>query len=225
MNQPKSFLLSSELHAYLVAHGTPPDEVQARLIAKTAGLDALMPGISRMQIAPEQGTLLTMLARLTGARDAIEIGTFTGYSSLCIARGLAVGGRLLCCDVNEKFAAIARRTWTEDGVVDRIDLRIAPALDTLRALERRPQFDLAFIDADKPGYISYHDEIVPRLRDNGLLLVDNVLWSGRVADAAATDDDTRAIRAYNDHAVADRRVDAVMLPIGDGLTFLRRNGR
>lgn len=218
MDQPKSFQLSPAVHAYLLAHGTAPDAVQQSLIDETRTLG----GISLMQIAPEQGAFMTMLARLLGARRAIEVGTFTGYSALCIARGLPEDGRLLCCDVSEEWTAIARRHWEKAGIAHKIELRIAPGLETLRALPRDPVYDLAFIDADKPGYPGYFEEIVTRLRPNGLLLVDNVLWMGRVADPAADDESTNAIRAFNDFVAKDARVDCVMLPIADGLTLLRK---
>jgi caffeoyl-CoA O-methyltransferase len=215
---PKSFFLSSEVHEYLLAHGQRPDAVQQSLIDATAALGS----VAGMQIAPEQGALMTMLTALVGARRAVEVGTFTGYSALCIARGLVPGGRLLCCDVSEEWTAIGRRHWEQAGVADRIDLVIAPALDTLRALPDDPTVDIAFIDADKPNYPHYYEELVRRVRPNGLILVDNVLWSGRVVDDDATDDNTIAIRAFNDLVAADSRVDAVMLPISDGLTMLRR---
>jgi caffeoyl-CoA O-methyltransferase len=216
--EPKSLGLSPELHAYLVAHGTPPDAVQRELIAATGALGP----IARMQVAPEQGALLTLVARLIGAREAVEVGTFTGYSSLAIARGLAPGGRLLCCDVSAEWTALARRAWQRAGVADRIELRIAPALDTLRALPETPRFDLAFIDADKTNYAAYYEEILKRTRTGGLILVDNVLWRGTVIDASVQDEDTRAIRAFNERVCADPRVDCVMTPISDGLTFLRK---
>jgi caffeoyl-CoA O-methyltransferase len=214
---PKSFQLSPEVHAYLVEHGTEPDAHQQALIAETAALG----GISRMQIAPEQGTFLTMLARFLGARQIVEVGTFTGYSALCLARGLAPGGRLLCCDVSEEWTAIARRAWAAAGLADRIDLRIAPALETLRSLPSDAAIDLAFIDADKTSYRDYYEELVPRMRPGGTIAIDNVLWGGRVVDPSATDDDTLAIRAFNDHVAADPRTDVVMLPIADGLTLAR----
>ncbi|MEY2591530.1 MAG: caffeoyl-CoA O-methyltransferase [Acidimicrobiaceae bacterium] len=215
---PKSFQLSPAIHEYLVAHGTPPDDIQEALIAETAALG----GISMMQVAPEQGALLTILTKLVRARSAVEVGTFTGYSSLCIARGLAEGGRLLCCDVSEEWTSIARRHWERAGVADRIDLRIAPALDTLRALPEEPTIDLAFIDADKPGYVSYYEALLPRMRPGGLVLVDNVLWGGAVVDPNVTDENTEAIRACNDHIAADGRVEVVMLPVSDGLTLARK---
>jgi caffeoyl-CoA O-methyltransferase len=218
MTEPKSFLLTPELHAYLVAHATPPDPVLETLMAETAALGE----IARMQIAPEQGPFLTLLARLLDARSIIEVGTFTGYSSICLARGLAPGGRLLCCDVNEEWTAIASRVWAEAGVDDRIELRLAPALETLGALPDDAGIDLAFVDADKGNYIAYYEQLVPRLRPGGLLVADNVLWSGAVVDPGADDDDTRAIRAFNDHAAADPRVEPVLLPVGDGLLLARR---
>lgn len=217
-DNPKSFFLSPEIHGYLVAHGTPPDAVQQSLIAETAALG----GISMMQIAPEQGAFMTLLTRLIGARSAVEVGTFTGYSALCIARGLADGGRLVCCDVSEEWTSVGRRHWEQAGVADRIDLRIASAIDTLRALPQEQSIDLAFIDADKPNYLAYYEEIIARLRPNGVILVDNVLWSGNIVDADAADENTIALRAFNDAVAADDRVEASMIPLGDGLTLLRK---
>jgi caffeoyl-CoA O-methyltransferase len=217
-DDPKSFFLSPAISDYLVAHGTPPDELQRRLIAETKTLGA----IAGMQIAPEQGAFLTILTRLIGARQAVEVGTFTGYSALCIARGLPDDGHLLCCDVNEEWTSIARRYWAEAGVESRIELRLAPAAETLRALPSDAFLDLAFIDADKPNYGLYYDEILPRLRPNGAILVDNVLWHGAVIDDSQSDPNVVAIRAFNDRIAADDRVDAVMLPISDGLTLIRK---
>jgi caffeoyl-CoA O-methyltransferase len=218
MADPKSFFLGAEIHEYLVDHGTPPDAIQQALIGRTAGLG----GISMMQIAPEQGAFMTMLTQLLGVTHAVEVGTFTGYSSLCIARGLAPGGRLLCCDVSEDWTTIAREAWDQAGVSDRIELRIAPAIDTLRALPNERTIDLAFVDADKPMYGAYADEILQRMRPGGVLMVDNVLWSGAVVDASVADENTVAIRAFNDWLAGDDRVDTVMLPLGDGLTLARR---
>jgi len=215
---PKSFQLSSEIHAYLLAHGTPLDDVQRDLIERTAALGP----IARMQIAPEQGALLELLVRLAGARSAVEVGTFTGYSALCIARGLGPEGHLLCCDVSEEWTAVARGAWDRAGVADRIELRIAPAAETLSTLPPEPSIDFAFVDADKGGYLDYFEALVPRLRPGGLLAVDNVLWSGRVVDPSADDSDTRAIRTFNDHVAADPRVTTVMLPIADGLTLCQK---
>jgi caffeoyl-CoA O-methyltransferase len=218
MAEPKSFLLTAELADYLVAHGTPPDDTQRALITETADLGA----VAGMQVAPEQGAFLTLLTAAIGARRAIEIGTFTGYSALCIARGLPAGGRLLCCDVSDEWTAIGRRYWEKAGVADRIELRIAPALDTLAQLRDDDVFDLAFIDADKPNYANYFDALVPHIRPNGLLMVDNVLWHGAVVDPKADDDNTRAIRAFNDKIAADPRVETVMIPLSDGLTICRK---
>jgi caffeoyl-CoA O-methyltransferase len=218
MSEIKSLGLSPELHAYLVAHGPPPDPVLDSLARETAALGP----ISIMQVAPEQGALLTLLVRLTGARRAVEIGTFTGYSALCLARGLPAGGSLLCCDTSEEWTAIARRHWEKAGVADKIELRIAPAIETLRALPGTPHIDLAFIDADKVSYVDYYEEILARMGPGGLILADNVLWSGNVVNRDANDANTEAIRRFNDHVAADRRVDSVMLPISDGLTFARK---
>jgi caffeoyl-CoA O-methyltransferase len=214
---PKTIGLAADLHQYLIAHSTPLSPVHRSLIERTATLGQ----IAGMQIAPEQGGFMTMLTRLLGVRAAVEVGTFTGYSSLCIAEGLAPGGRLVCCDVSEEWTAIAREHWQRAGVADRIDLRIAPALDTLRALPSDRHIDLAFIDADKPNYGNYYDEIVPRLAPAGVILVDNVLWGGRVIASDADDANTVAIRAFNRKVVDDPRVECVMLPISDGLTMIR----
>ena len=218
-NAPKSFQLSPAIHEYIVAHGTPPDEIQQWLIAETK---ARVPDLSMMQIAPEQGAFMTVLTRLLGARSAVEVGTFTGYSSLCVARGLGAGGRLVCCDVSEEWTALAREAWDRAGVADRIDLRIAPAIETLRALPPDEPIDLAFIDADKGSYADYYEELITRLRPDGLILVDNTLWGGAVVNESVTDDNTKAIRAFNDLVAADDRVDTVLLPISDGLTLLRK---
>jgi caffeoyl-CoA O-methyltransferase len=214
----KSLGVSPEVHAYLVDHGTPPDSVQRELIEETRRLG----GISIMQVAPEQGAFLTWFARAIGARHAIEVGTFTGYSSLCIARGLAAGGLLLTCDTSDEWTSVARRYWEKAGVAERIELRLGPGAETLRALPPDPAFDLGFIDADKGGYPVYYEEILKRLRPGGVILVDNVLWTGRVADLSAQDEMTVAIRAFNDKVAKDERVDCVMLPISDGLTLLRK---
>ena len=216
---PKGIGLSDSLHAYLIEHGTSSDRVLERLIARTE--EAAGP-LARMQIAPEQGAFMTLLTRLIGARNAVEVGTFTGYSAICIARGLPDDGTLLCLDVSEEWTAIAREAWTEAGLEDRIELRLGAAADTLAAIPAGGQFDLAFIDADKTSYESYVELLHPRLRKGGVLLVDNVLWGGRVIDPEQQDDDTRAIRAFNAARSSDERWDRVMLPISDGLTLLRK---
>jgi caffeoyl-CoA O-methyltransferase len=218
MTPPKDAHLSPAIHDYLVTHGSPPDEIQRGLIDATAALGP----IARMQIAPEQGAFMSMLVTLLHATTVVEIGTFTGYSTLCLARGLAPGGRVIACDVSDEWTSVGRTAWEAAGVADRIDLRLAPALDTLRALPDDPTIDLVFIDADKGNYLAYYEEILPRVRGNGLLLIDNVLWSGKVVDSFDNDPDTVAIRTFNDSVAADPRVDAVMLPIADGLSLLRK---
>ena len=217
-DHPKSFVLSTELHNYILEHSSPIDAVQEWLIARTGELGP----ISMMQVAPEQGWFLTMLTRVTRAKFAVEIGTFTGYSSLCIARGLGPNGRLLCCDVSEEWTAIAREAWERAGVDDRVELRLAPATETLGALPADTVIDLAFIDADKPNYAAYYEAVLARLAPDGIIAVDNVLWSGAVLNKDANDENTQAIRAFNDMVAADDRVDKVMLPIADGLTLIVR---
>jgi caffeoyl-CoA O-methyltransferase len=210
--------LTPALYEYLVVHNPAPDAVLRELAEETAGLGP----ISMMQVAVEQGAFLTFLARLLGARRAVEIGTFTGYSAISIARGLAADGRLLCCDVSEEWTGIARRYFARAGVAERITLKIAPAIETLRALPRTPEIDFAFIDADKTGYRAYYEELLPRLRPGGVVAFDNVLWNGAVIDAADTSENTVAIRALNDFIAGDERVDRVMLPVADGLTLVRK---
>jgi caffeoyl-CoA O-methyltransferase len=215
----RSEQLSQALHDYLVAHSTPPDQVLSDLADETAKRFGDSAG---MQIGPEQGTFMTLLARLTGARSAIEVGTFTGYSAICVARGLAEGGRLLCCDVSEEWTSVARDYWRRAGVSDRIELRLGPGAQTLASLPPEASFDFAFIDADKVGYVEYWDLIVPRIRPGGTILVDNTLSHGLVVDPDARDDTTAGIRRFNDHARGDSRVELVLLPIGDGLTLARK---
>jgi caffeoyl-CoA O-methyltransferase len=173
-----------------------------------------------MQIGADQGTLLTLLAATAAPRLAVEVGTFTGYSAICLARGLAPGGRLICCDISEEWTSVARRYWQDAGLADRIELRLGPALDTLRALPPGPDIDLAFIDAHKPEYVGYWEEIVPRTRPGGLILADNTLWDGEVV--RPENETARLVAAFNDHVAADDRVEQVMLPVGDGLTLARR---
>jgi caffeoyl-CoA O-methyltransferase len=219
-DMPKAFHLTPEIQRYVVEHSAPIDAVQRALIAETEQLGF----ISIMQISPEQGAFMEQLARLLGATRIIEVGTFTGYSALCFARALPKNGKLLCCDISEEWTSIGRRHWEKAGVADRIDLRIAPAVETLSALPADPVWDMAFIDADKGGYLAYYEEILKRLRPNGVILVDNVLWMGTVADPAATGEDVTAIRKFNDFVAKDPRVEAVMLTIGDGLSLLRKKG-
>ncbi|MGY6501855.1 MAG: O-methyltransferase [Acidimicrobiales bacterium] len=215
---PKQLGLGAELHRYLVDHGTPPDDLLSDLIAETRERFGDRAG---MQIDPAQGPFLTMLARLLDARVVVEVGTFTGYSSICLARGIVPGGHLLCLDVSETFTAVARSYWQRAGLDDRIELRIGPAIDTLSTLPDDPPVDLAFIDADKGGYLDYYEALVPRMRPGGVIAIDNVLWSGAVVDPSRDDADTEAIRRFNDLVASDQRVDVVMLPLSDGVTLAR----
>jgi caffeoyl-CoA O-methyltransferase len=210
-------IVSPAINDYLLAHSEPADQV-LRDLAEETHRD--LGGRAGMQITHDEGELLTMLVQLTGARQAVEVGTFTGYSSICIARGLPDDGHLLCCDVSEEWTAMARRYWERAGVADRIELRIAPALDTLRALPTEPYLDFAFIDADKTGYAAYFEEVVTRVRPGGLIVLDNMLRDGRVLDPA--NDDDRAIDALNKALLADDRVDVVLLPVRDGVSLARR---
>jgi caffeoyl-CoA O-methyltransferase len=215
----RNIIVTDEVHDYAADHGSwPAGDVVRRLRATTQALGE----VAGMQIGDDQGQLLTMMARLVGARRAVEVGTFTGYSSLCIARGLAPGGSLLCCDISAEWTAIGVNAWQEAGLDERIELRIAPAMETLAALPTKAVIDLVFIDADKTGYAGYWEELVPRVRPGGVLLVDNVLWSGRVVDDADADADTAALRAFNDAVAADDRVEVVVLTAFDGLTIARK---
>jgi predicted O-methyltransferase YrrM len=211
--------MDPEIAAYVAAHSTQPDELQRRLIAETA---ERLGDRSRMQISPDQGVFMEVLTRLSGARAAVEVGTFTGYSALCVARALPADGRLLCCDVSDEWTSIGRRYWAEAGVADKIELRIGPAAETLRSLPLEPLFDFGFIDADKSSYRTYYEEILARLRPGGVVLVDNTIWSGRVLDTDVADGDSQAIRDFNDAVAADTRVDVVLLSIGDGVTLARK---
>ncbi len=214
----RSFLLDDPLWHYVVDHSAKVDPVLARLTERTVALG----GVANMQIGPDQQAFLTMLTRFAGVTNAVEVGTFTGTSALCVARGLAPGGRMLCCDVSEEWTSIAREAWADAGVDDRIDLRIAPAAETLRALPPDPVIDLAFIDADKPGYHAYYEELVPRLRPGGWIVADNTLWGGAITDASDADPNTKALRAYNAHAASDSRVVTVLLAVADGLTISQK---
>ena len=211
--------LSADLQDYVVAHSSARDPVLLDLSAETAAMGA----VAECQIAPEQGVFLTLLTRAMGARRAVEVGTFTGYSSICIARGLPPDGELICCDISEEWTAVARRHWERAGIADRIDLRVAPALETLRALPEGGWIDLAFLDADKIGYPAYWAELVRRLRPGGVLLVDNVLAGGTVVDPDTNDERVAVIREFNERAMRDDRVEVVILPIADGLTMAVRN--
>lgn len=215
----RNFTVTEAVRDYAVDHGKwLPDDVIRQLHKETAELGSA----AGMQIGADQGQFLTMMARLVQARRAVEVGTFTGYSSLCIARGLVDGGWLLCCDVSEEWTSIARRAWERAGLSDRIELRLDPAIKTLKSLPMEADLDLVFIDADKPGYLSYWDELVPRVRQGGVLLADNVLLSGDIVDETITDANAVALRAFNDRVVADDRVEALILTAFDGLTIARK---
>lgn len=219
MTDSRSFGVSSDVFAYLVAHSTAPDPVYDAIKADTVARTGAAAG---MQIGPDQFVFMRLLTQVIGVDRAVEVGTFTGTSAAAIAGGLRLGGRLVCCDVSEEWTSIARANWEAAGLADRIDLRLGNAVDTLAELPDEP-LDLAFVDADKPGYIDYFEALVPRLRPGGVLLTDNTLWSGRVTDPLASDANTEAIRRFNAHAAADPRVTTVILSIGDGLTFSRKN--
>jgi predicted O-methyltransferase YrrM len=214
----KSIGLTDTIHQYLVKVGVREHPLLARLRSETASMAEAV-----MQIAPEEGALLAMLVRLMDARRCIELGTFTGYSSLAVAMALPAEGRLVCCDASEEWTAVARRYWSEAGVADRIELRLGPALESLRALaDERRTFDLAFVDADKANYVNYYEELLPMMRPGGVVAFDNVLWGGEVADQSVTNANVDAVRALNTLLASDERVDVSMVPIADGLTLARK---
>jgi caffeoyl-CoA O-methyltransferase len=216
---PKITPLPDALYDYLAAHRSADDPILEELREETRRAQG---PLARMQIAADQGTLLGILVGSLRARRVIEVGTFTGYSALCMARALAPGGRLTACDVSAEFTAIARRFWQRAGVADRIDLVLGPAAETLRALPRDPPVDFAFIDADKTGYRTYYEEILARMQPGGLIAVDNVLWGGRVLAQEDQSADTVAIREFNDFVAKDTRVQSAMLHVSDGLTLARK---
>ena len=212
--------LPPDLQAYLVEHGVREPEILKRLREETA----LLPQHD-MQIAPEQGAFMAMLVGLIGAQRCIELGTFTGYSSLAVALALPADGRIVCCDVSEEWTSVARRYWAEAGVADRVELRLGPALETLDELiagGASGTFDFAFIDASKREYPEYHERILRLLRQGGLALYDNVLWEGGVIDESMTDEDTVGVRRLNDRLVGDERVSISMIPVADGLTLVQK---
>jgi caffeoyl-CoA O-methyltransferase len=217
----RSRFIDPVIDDYAAAHSTPPDADQLelqRITQEKTGRAAAM------QIGDDQAVLMEMLVRAMGARRAVEIGTFTGYSALAVARGLVPGGRLLCCDVSQEWASIARAAWQDAGVADRIELRVGPGLETLHALPPGEQFDFAFIDADKTGYARYYEQVLARLRPGGLMLLDNTLQGGQVAGDLADDEDVAAIRSLNDAIAADPRVKVLLIPIGDGVSVVQKLG-
>ena len=212
--------ITDEIHRYLVEHSVREPEVLARLRAATASLPQ-----AQMQIGPEQGQLMALLAKLVGARRCIEIGVFTGYSSLAVALALPADGRILACDVSKEWTAIAQRFWREAGVEHKIELKLQPAVRTLEQLlaaGEAGRYDFAFIDADKESYDTYYEMLLQLLRPGGLITLDNTLWSGHVAHPNNRDPDTVALRALNDKLHRDERIDVSLLPVGDGLTLARK---
>jgi predicted O-methyltransferase YrrM len=212
--------IDDRLYSYLIAHSVRDLPVLAELRAETAKHPK-----AGMQISPEQGQFMALLVELIGAKRTIEVGTFTGYSALVVALALPAEGRVIACDVSEEFTAMARRYWAKAGIANKIDLRLAPAnetLDKLLATGEAGRFDFAFIDADKENYVGYYERCLKLVRAGGLIAVDNVLWDGKVADPAVDGEDTRAIRALNDQLKSDERVSLSMVPIGDGLTLARK---
>lgn len=207
--------LTDDLVAYVRRYGVREHPVLADLRERTAAMPE-----HDMQIAPEQGAFMGLLVRLSGATRVLEIGTFTGYSSTAMALALPTDGRITCCDVSREWTDVARRAWTDAGVADRVELRLAPATETLVTLDD-DAFDMAFIDADKPSYDAYYEGCLRVVRPGGLILVDNVLWGGDVADPSVRDESVQAIRALNEKIAADERVDHVLLPVADGLTMAR----
>jgi len=218
---PKRVLSNgSELYDYLLSASSREDEIKKALRKETAALPD-----SRMQITPEQGQFMALLAKLIGAKRAVEIGTFTGYSALCVAEALPDDGQLIACDISEEWTSIGRSYWVKAGIADKIDLRIGPALDTLKELEKNGftgTVDFAFIDADKANYDRYYEACLGLLRVGGIIVVDNALWGGQVADPSYQDEDTQAIRALNNKLRDDSRVDASLLPVGDGIYLARK---
>ncbi len=208
--------MTAELHAYAVEHGARRDELLRRLAEET---ERELGEVAIMQIAADQGAFITLLLRLMGARRALELGTFTGYSAICIARGLPEDGLLVTCDLSEEWAEIARRYWREAEVADRIELRLGPALETLRGLPSTEPFDFAFIDADKSEYPEYYEECLRLLRPGGLVMLDNVFRGGGVLDADDEDPRNVATRELNERVAADERVDVAMLSVSDGVTL------
>jgi caffeoyl-CoA O-methyltransferase len=211
-----TLLIPAPLREYMLAHSKPLDAVQHRLIERTAALAK----VAHWQTAPEQSALITLLVRTLGARHAVDVGSFTGMSSLAIARGLRPGGRLIACDVTDDWTPVAREAWQAAGVEDLIDLRIAPAIETLRALPAEPHLDFSFVDADKEGYLDYYEELVVRTRPGGIVAFDNVFRSGRVLKPVKEAD--HAVIEFNARLAKDARVEVVILPLADGMSLAYR---
>ena len=216
----KTMGISDDLAAYVVKVGTREPDVLARLREETAAIPQL-----NMQIAPEQGAFLALLVELIGARRCIEVGTFTGYSSTAVALALPEDGQIVCCDVSEEWTSLARTYWAEAGVSGKVDLRIAPATETLDQLVAGGQeatYDFAFVDADKAGYDAYYERLLRLVRPGGLLVFDNTLWGGDVLDTDPSDEDTKALQALNAKLARDERITLCLLPVADGVTLARR---
>lgn len=210
--------LTPELYRYMVERGARQDELLRRIERETAA----MGDVAVMQIGPDEGALLTLLVRAQSARLAVEVGTFTGYGAVCIARGLAEGGRLFCCEIDEGYARTALANLDAAGLADAVEMRVGPALDTLKAMPAREEVDFAFIDADKSSYPAYYEELVTRLRPGGLMVLDNVLLGGRVLSPPADDEAARTMARLNDAIAADQRVDCAMVAVADGITLVRK---
>jgi predicted O-methyltransferase YrrM len=216
----RSFLIPETLEPYIETAWSREPDVLRELRAETAPMEQ-----AGMQIGPDQGQLMAFLIRSLGARKCLEVGVFTGYSSTAVALALPEGGKLIACDVSEEYTSVARRYWAQAGVEGKIELRLGPAVDTLDAMVADGEagsFDFAFIDADKPNYLAYYERALELLRKGGVLAADNVLWSGKVADKGDLDENTVAIRQFNEHLHRDERIDLCMVPIGDGLTLARK---
>ena len=211
--------LTQDLYRFMLRNRTSEDQLLGELRRKT---EEKAGDLSGMMISEEQGQLLRILVAAIGAKQVVEVGTFTGYSAACMAAALPADGRLLCCDVNDEWTAIGEPYWQRSGLSDRIELRIAPALETLRTLPSDPPIDFAFVDADKDNYVGYFEALLPKLRTNGLLAFDNVMWHNWMMDAANQGTETIGIREFNDHILGDPRIESVMLHVGDGLTLIRK---
>jgi predicted O-methyltransferase YrrM len=218
----RTLTLDEDLHRYMVDVSLRETPIRRRLREETAKLEP-----ARMQIAPEQGQLMALLVSLMGARNTLEVGVFTGYSALCVAEALPDDGHIIACDVSEEWTSVAQRYWKEAGVEGKIELKLAPAVESLTSLiekGKEGQFDFAFIDADKGNYATYFDRCLELLRPGGLIAVDNTLWSGRVIDSADQSNDTKVLRAFNEALRNDSRIALSMVPIGDGLTLALKLG-
>ena len=216
---PKITALTDDLCRYLINHRSADDDILKELRAETF---ERVGELGVMMIPEDAGTFLSVLVGALAPKFAVEVGTFTGYSSIYLARSLAPGGKLLCCDVSEEWTSLGKPYWQRAGLAERIDLRIAPAIETLRALPDEQIIDFAFIDADKANYIAYYEEILKRMRPNGMIAIDNVLWHNWLMDAANQDAEAVGVREFNDHILGDNRVQSSMIHVSDGITLIRK---